>query len=315
MDKPTRAENAFFGRPVDRPPVCFWHNFKGLTGQDMVAAHMKFYRESGIDILKMMCDEFFVYPLDVSIEKASDWRKLRPLGKDHPYIREQVERATQINEALKGDTWTLYNAFSPYTTLKHTVGDELLTAHIREDGDAVMQALDVVAEDTCAMIEGVLTESGTRGIMLALQGAEKGHFPAEDYIRKIHPSELRVVTCADGLSNMNLLHMCGFGGKPNQLSLWEDYPARCVSWAVFIEGIDMAEGRSRFPGRSLMGGFDSRAGKLLHRGSKEKIMAETRAIVRKAGKDGIIIGADCSLPADIDYEHIRSVVEALESEI
>ena len=71
--------------------------------------------------------------------------------------------------------------------------------------------------------------------------------------------------------------------------------------------------RRGFPGRVLLGGFNNREGKLLHTGTKEAIQAEARRIVREAGKDRLIIGADCSLPMDIDPVRIRWVIEALEN--
>ena len=80
----------------------------------------------------------------------------------------------------------------------------------------------------------------------------------------------------------------------------------------YVENIDLAEGRGRFPGKVLMGGFDNRPGALLHTGSREAIQAETRRILQEAGREGIILGADCSLPQDIDNAHLRWVIEAME---
>ena len=61
-----------------------------------------------------------------------------------------------------------------------------------------------------------------------------------------------------------------------------------------------------------MGGFDNRAGTLLHAGTRAQITAHTQRIVREAGAQGLILGADCSLPADIDLERIHWVIDALE---
>jgi uroporphyrinogen decarboxylase len=311
MDKLTRVKNAVAGKPVDRPPVCFWHHFGDIGPEATVRGHLNFFRESGIDMLKMMSDEFFVYPLE-GVKTPEDFLKLRPLGPGSRYVTGQTERASQINDGLKGETWSFYNAFSPYATLKHTIGDEASMALIRTSPEAARHVLNVIAEDTCHVIEGILTQSGTRGMMLALQGAEQGRFTPEEYHLLLTPSDLRVVECANRLSDVNILHMCGWDGIPNQLALWADYPARIINWAAYVEGIDLKEGKKRFPGRVVMGGFDNRANTLLPSGSKEAIQAEARRIVREAGMDGIIVGADCSLPNDIRSERIRWVVEALE---
>lgn len=311
VDRMTRVLSTLRGEPVDRPPVCFWHHFGAIGPEATVREHVRFYRESGEDILKMMCDEFFIYPLPES-PSARDLLSLRPLGRQSAYISGQVERAARINEALAGEAFTLYNAFSPYATLKHALGDGESMALLRASEQAALHALDVIAEDTCLLIEGILTQTGTRGMMLPLQGAERGRFTPEEYARLIAPSDRRVVLCADALSDANLLHLCGWDGVPNQLDLWKDYPGRIVNWAVGVEGLSLAAGRALFPGRVVMGGFDNREGALLHRGEKERIRAFTRTLLQEAGAEGLIVGADCSLPPDIDPARIRWVIEALE---
>lgn len=123
MTKMERVLTTLRGETPDRPPVCFWQHFGALEPRQTVAEYVKFYQESGEDILKMMCDEFFEYPLQ-GAKTPADFLALRPLGRDSYYVRGQVERATQINEALKGEVFSLYNAFSPYASLKHAMGDE-----------------------------------------------------------------------------------------------------------------------------------------------------------------------------------------------
>ena len=63
MNKQERVLNAIEGREVDRPPVCVWRHYGMQEPKETVNCHMKFYRETDMDLLKMMCDEFFVYPM------------------------------------------------------------------------------------------------------------------------------------------------------------------------------------------------------------------------------------------------------------
>ena len=155
MNKVERVLHAIEGKPVDRPPLCFWHHFGNIGPQPTVDAHVRFFRESGIDLLKMMCDEFFVYPLN-GAKTPAEFMSLRPLGKNSPYVRGQVERAGQINEALKGEALTLYNAFSPYATLKHAMDDAPSMQLLRQHEEAAKHVLEIICEDTCSMIEGIL---------------------------------------------------------------------------------------------------------------------------------------------------------------
>ena len=312
MNKMQRVSAAIEGLPVDRPPVCFWRHFENIGPEKTVEAHLNYYCQSGQDILKMMCDEFFVYPMDVHMT-PDEMLKMKPYGRQDYYVRGQVERATQINEALHGEAPTLYNAFSPYATLKHTLGDAESMDLIRNHEDAALHMLEIICEDTCDIVEGILRESGTMGMMLPLQGAEHGRFTEEEYMRLIAPTERRVIETAQKWSNRNLLHMCGWDGIPDHIEWWEEYPTAMINWDVDIEGISVADGRKRFGGRTILGGFNNRVGTLLHAGSREDIMARAREIVEEAGKEKLIVGADCSLPNDIDPMRIRWVIEALEN--
>lgn len=311
MNKRQRVSRILAGKAADRPPVCFWRHFGPLPPQETVRAHIRFFEETDMDLMKMMCDEFFTYPLEEKPTPASLLR-LHPLGSKHPYIRGQVERATQINEALRGEAFSLYNAFSPYATMKHTLGDGESMALLRQAPEAALHLMEVICEDTCALIEGILRESGTDGMMLPLQDAEEGRFTREEYLAWIAPTEERVIACADSLSANNLLHLCGWEGVPNRLDWWSHYPARMVNWAVYVENLDLAQGRRRFPGRVLLGGFDNRPGMLLHAGCQADIQAETARLVREAGPQALILGADCSVPEDLEPRRIRWIVQALE---
>ena len=72
MDKRKRVLHAFQNKPVDRPPVGFWFHFppEKAKGKACIDAHLAYYRESGIDFLKVMSDGYFEYPLPNSIKKS-----------------------------------------------------------------------------------------------------------------------------------------------------------------------------------------------------------------------------------------------------
>ena len=74
----------------------------------------------------------------------------------------------------------------------------------------------------------------------------------------------------------------------------------------------MREGRQFF-GKPVLGGFDNRPSGLLYSGTKESIQTYTQQLIQSTGTSGILLGADCTLPGDIDIQHIRWVVEAAES--
>ncbi len=312
MDRRQRVEAVLEGRRPDRTPVCFWHHFGALSPEDTVRAHVGWLEESGVDLLKMMSDEFFIYPLK-GAKTPADFLALRPLGKRDPYVRGQIERAGQINEAIRGGAVTLYNAFSPYANLKHAMGQEEALALLKASPEAFGHVLEVILEDTLDVIRGLLTESGIDGVMLCLQGAEEGLFDEESYLRYLRPGEKAIAETAAALSGRNLLHLCGWDGVPDRLERWKDLPSAMVNWDVDVERVKLKDGRDYFGGRVLLGGLNNRPGTVLPSGSREEVHDAVRRVLREAEGSRFILGADCSLPTDVDPQRVRWVIEAVEN--
>lgn len=319
MDKRTRVLNAMNGHDVDHVPVGFWFHFAGeeQKGDKCVEAHLKYYRETDLDFVKIMSDGYFIYPFP-EIKTADDWAKLTPIGKDHPFIRDQVDRAKKIVDAIGKERCVFYNVFAPFSTIRFYRGSQQTMLDLQENRYAVIHALDVIAQDNAALAEAVIREAGCDGVYYACQGAEYDRFTEEDYRRIISPSDLYVLERANRFSDNNIFHMCGFAGRKNRLSVWKDYPAKVVNWAVHVEDISLEEGRLLFGGRTALGGFEthfdehSRRG-MLYDASKEELQAYTRDIILRHGKQGLMLGGDCTFDAKTDWERIRWIVEAARS--
>ncbi len=309
MTKKERVLAALAGERPDRVPTCFWHHFGDLPAEETVKEHIRYFVESGEDILKMMCDEFFFYPLG-DAKTPEEYMALEPQGKDSYYVRGQAERAAQIIAAMPEEAVTFYNAFTPYATLKHAIGQDAAIELIRNHPEAALHLLRIITDDTVDMIEAVLTESGTTGMMLCMQGAEEGLFTDEEYARFLRPGEEAIIDKASELSDINLMHICGWDNTPDILARWKDYPSKIVNWDVHVEGISMREGKEYFGGRCVLGGFNNRVGELIETGTEEEIKAFTKQLIAETGEEGFIIGADCSVPQEIDHAHLRWVAEA-----
>ena len=315
MDKRTRVLNAMDGKPVDRVPVGFWHHFTGeqTEGEAAVKAHLDFYREAGIDMLKVMSDGIgFEFPGPMNT--ALDWSAVRPNGPKSHFIEGSVERAKRIKEELKGECCLFYNIFAPFSLVRFFAGDDRVMAHIRENKRPLMDAMAAIAEDNAELVRRLITEAGCDGVYLSVQGGEINRFSAEEYEEIVTPSDLPALISANEVSRYNIFHMCGYDGVRNHLEIWEKYPARVYNWAVYIENITLSQGRSYLKPKAdcILGGFDNRKGGLLYRGSREEICAETRRLLDDAGTLGTMLGADCTIPMDIPLEHLRWVVETAE---
>lgn len=318
MDKRERVLACMNHLTVDRPPVGFWFHFSDeqKMGAACVQAHLDYYNHVDVDLAKIMCDGYFDYPnpLSQSVQKASDWYHLKPLGKNHPFLREQVDRAKAVKDGLKDDMCVFYNVFAPFSSIRYGTSDELVMAHLREDPQAVAYALGIIAEDNSTLCELLMTEAGCDGIYYCVQGGEKDRMTGETYRAYITPSDKAVLSHANKFSPYNILHCCGWAGIPNRLENWQDYPAKVINWAVFIEEMDLVRGRAFFGGKTVLGGCDNRKTGVLYTGSKAEVQSFVRKLVSSFDQDtGYMIGADCTLPADIDKKRIQWVIEAVNS--
>lgn len=318
MDKRERVLACMNHLTVDRPPVGFWFHFSDeqKMGSACVQAHLDYYNHIDVDLAKIMCDGYFDYPnpLAQSVQKASDWYHLKPLGKNHPFLREQVERAKAVKDGLKDDMCVFYNVFAPFSSIRYGTSDELVMAHLREDPQAIAYALGIIAEDNSTLCELLMTEAGCDGIYYCVQGGEKDRMTGETYRAYITPSDKAVLSHANKFSPYNILHCCGWAGIPNRLENWQDYPAKVINWAVFIEEMDLVRGRAFFGGKTVLGGCDNRKTGVLCAGSKAEVQTFVRKLVSSFDQDtGYMIGADCTLPADIDKKRIQWVIDAVNS--
>jgi uroporphyrinogen decarboxylase len=108
----------------------------------------------------------------------------------------------------------------------------------------------------------------------------------------------------------NILHICGYAGVRNNVRFFKDYGAQAFNWAVTVEGLSLKEGREIFPSKVLIGGFPNTQGSLIHKGSKDDIVKFTKSVIKDAGSKSLMIGADCTVPGDIDLTRLEWVREA-----
>ena len=319
---------AFRGEPVDRVPVGFWHHFTnedewlvGFGNQAIIeknlAGHQAFLAEVEPDFIKLMSDGYFAYPNErlKKVQSIKDLADIEPLGADHPCISEQVELVQKIRAGFTEDLVAIYNIFAPVTYFKWLIGkvaggDDIIADFLVEDAVLTKRVLDVIAQDIAALTERIIKEAGADGIYLSVQSIQDARVSAEDYKAFIAPSELVVLEAANAAGGVNILHICGYEGARNDVHLFTDYPAQVINWAVGPEGISLAEGRKLFGGRTVLGGFENGKEGLLYTGSQAVIQDETKRLIAEAGKVALIIGADCTIPSDIEAERIQWVRQA-----
>ena len=317
--------NAFNNKPVDRIPVGFWFHY---TENELLSAyehpemreqnisgHKNFVKSFKPDFVKLMSDGYFFEPETAAVLKnavhASDLRNLKPVTSDNRWIRDQVSLVKELTESFGNEVLTFYNVFAPATVFKWAAGgDKKLAEFIIEDKDAVIQALSIIAQNTALLAESVIAEGGADGIYLSVQTIQDKRIGEDLYSEVIAPAELSVLTAANAAGGKNILHVCGYEGARNNLSLFKNYPAKALNFASAVEGVSLSEAKKIFGGRAVIGGFANTKEGVLYKGTKAEVQAETKRLIKAAGKTGIILGADCTVPKDIAFERFEWVREA-----
>ena len=328
MDRIERVRKTFHNEPSDRLLVGFWHHYledelvDGLHSPEYVeqclAGAEAFRDEFDPDFVKVMTDGLFFMPFNYEdVHCASDLRKLRAGDEMELYLERSVEFAKEIRRIYGRDRLIFYNVFSPTFHISQKMrlvhpemagGGSLIVRLIKEDPEAAGCAVDLIAQYTLTLIDRIVGAGIADGIYLSVSCYNGGIAP-EIYRKYITPAEKLIIERANGYARDNILHICGWRGNRNDLSLFTDYDFSVINWAVHAEGVSLAEGKKLFGGRCVIGGFGNNNTDLLCTGTKEEIQNYVDRIVSEAGTTGVIIGADCTTHPDTPDEHLHWVYD------
>lgn len=316
MNKVARMQAVFHNQTPDRVPVGFWRHYpKELTVEERAQAHVDFFRETGMDVVKIMDDNFGRFLTDgIKITKPSDWRSIRLPGKDCRHYQEMIQLIQRILEMLQGDAMTFPTMWSPFKIGSFTYvlagsTDQQFMADCAEDPDSVMEGMKRIAESFQEWAADYL-RLGSSGIYYSGQFSEPQRFAEETWQKLVKPWDLAVLhVTREFEGKYNIVHICGeeefgFNSSPRR---YAGYPGDLFNWDVHRGGMSLQEGRDWFK-TPILGGMDNHG--VLINGSMEEIQVQAKEVIASFGKQGFMLGADCTVPADIDLARLRAAVEA-----
>jgi len=330
MTKRERFMNFLANKPVDRVPVALFHHFvgidmwfKGLESEEAFEANIEGHRKSrdvfDPDVIKIMNDSLMIMPLDTSfVEKPSDLRNIKPPMPGSAFFEKSKELTQRSVAIYEGSDAPIYaTGFSPVMILRTSLSGldlgsaltkkPLLVEFLEEDPESVVAGLEIIGESIKALNEMLIKECGVDGIYFSVNN-QLNYIPEELYRAYVMPSEKAVMAHANTLSDINALHVCGYKGKGNNLELFKDYEAAAINWAVHAENVTLSEGKKLFGGKPVFGGFEQATD--IYTGTREEIEQHVFQILDEAGTVGIMIGADCTVPTDIDDNRLEWVRQA-----
>lgn len=320
MTKKERVLRAISGQPLEQTPSSFSLHFpvERNSGQAAVEEHLRFFHETDMDILKLMNEN--LVPDFGNIRCAADWKQIPTLSMQDSFMQEQMELTKRVLDAVGSEVYYLGTLHGACASGIHPVMDrlgyeasrQLQVDHLRENKVPVLDALRRMTDVMCELAEAYV-KAGVQGVYYAALGGEHRYFTDEEFAEWIEPLDRQILQAIREAGGQVFLHIC-----KDQLNMkrYEQYGALAdvVNWGVYEAPFTLEEGRAMFSNCAIMGGVPNRPGTVLVDGSEDAIRAHTAEVIETFGRHKFILGADCTLPTEISYAHIRAAAQAARGE-
>ena len=293
-------------RPNDYVPAGFFLHFENKLGRKAVEDHKAFYKATNMDFVKVFY-EIAVPKID--IQSGKDWEKVPVYSEE--FFAPQVAVIEDLAREFGKEAFILPTVYSPLALAHQTLGrGKDFKKLIEEDPKAFGQAI----KNLSLSIENYLRSArkhGADGFYVSSQGGDGNTIPTKIWKEQIREWDKHVSEVANEIGLINILHICDYGTPyKNAEALYEyaDYPASIINVPLkFSDGstLNLKEAQKRF-GRPIFGGLE-RLG-VISKGTLEEAKAEVDKVLKDAAPN-FILGADCTVPGDTDWEKLRAVID------
>lgn len=326
MTKKQWVIDAILGKKVEKVPVGFWFHYLEDEASNVyehpelrlkaIEGHKEFVEAVHPDFVKLMSDGYFQYPLP-TIKKADDLRAVLSLPVTHEWINDQVLLVKEQIHHFPEEIAAFYNIFSPVSYLvfglEHqglTDVETFLTDVAVNEPETFAQAIQAIEQTLKIVVRRLQEETDVTGIYYSTRNIFDDRFTSTRFKTLLRPADEAILKTSQAAGGINILHVCGYLGKANRLADFQDYPVPAVNYAASIESLPIEDAQVFFENQTIIGGFDNRKNALLHQANQSAIEKYTKELLEKAPATGFIIGADCTLPRDINraiFDWVRAV--------
>ncbi len=294
------------GTPTPYVPAGFFIFFdeNHHHGQAAIDKHLEFFNYTGMDFVKIQYTNNF--PFIPQIRSPEDWVKMPVHGAD--FYEDPLNIAKGLVDAAGKDALVLMTLYSPYICAEDTVGPDVIVEHLKQDRELTKVGMQAITDSLMIFIEGC-AEVGIDGFYHSTQGGETNNFEGSPVFDEcIKPFDLELTHEIERRFEFNILHVCDHMGSYSDYAPFLEYPGHVVSSGTHLGSKNLTgdEIAGMF-GRPFMGGMD-RAGVIVD-GSKREIEEQVRRVCSEMGSD-FILGADCVLPEDVNWENIKTAIDA-----
>jgi uroporphyrinogen decarboxylase len=286
-------------------PAAFFLHFDPIfhQGQAAVDKHLEYFCDTDMDFVKIQYERTF--PHLAEIQRPEDWRKMPLYQKD--FYEPQLQVVEGLVKAAKNEALVIITLYSPFMCAGHSASLEMLTRHIHADPQAVQQGMEIITASLMVFVQACI-ELGVDGFYHSTQGGESGRF--SDFAlfdACVKPYDLALMEEINRRCSFNILHICDYNGGYDDLTPILDYPGHVVSCPLLLgdQRLELQD-VARLFNRPVMGGLD-RHGVLVSGGSAA--IQEAVQQVLQSAPDRFILGADCTVPSNINWDHLRLAID------
>jgi len=324
MNKIERLDAVLEGTRPDRLPVSFWYHFdsESAAGKAAVDAHIRHMETYDLDFLKIMDDNRYprIGLQDGVISKAKDLESLPMLEGCEDRFALQLDLIDALVGRYRGEFRMITTMFNPWTVLRQMTSpesgmhmppvlgqtgdprDAALTGFLHNAPDALLQALNTIAESTMNFAWNCL-DAGVDGIFFSVRDdwVDVPQNGESTYDRFVKPCDLKILEAVQ-TGAFNLLHVCG---EPVNFARFANYPVHAVNWADRYGGPSIAS-VSGWMKPAICSGLNNLG--TLATGSPEDCEREAADAIKQASNRPIILAPGCTFdPATVPAENLHVI--------
>ena len=299
------------GKKQEYVPAGFFLHFDETfhKGQPAIDKHMEYFRYTGMDFVKIQYEDTF--PPNPDIKAPKDWASIPYLTKD--FYQNQLDIVAGLVKAAKSEALVIMTLYSPLMMTRHMTRNlKLVSSHIKENPDKFIKGMEIITDSLMIFVKECI-RLGVDGFYTSTQGYEStGSLGPDLFSKCIKPFDLALMAEADRSCIFNILHVCDYAGEYDDLTPFMDYPGHVVNFGHRL-GSKAITGKEIFRmfDRPFMGGMDRNG--VIANGSEADIQKSVEEVLANK-PDKFILGADCTLPGEIDqktlWKNARTAIAA-----
>ena len=305
MNKIERVDRVLDGKEVDYPPLSLWYHFgvQHGSGEQFARITLEYFNFYDFDFLKVMNDYFYPPPegLD-AVKTGDDLRRIIPFDVEQCDWREQFKALQYIARQLEGRAYFIDTVFDPWQSLRRNMAGENINALMEQEPEAMLDALDVIADNLIAYCKKSLA-LGSAGIFMSVPAARElvSH---ENFLKFVKPPAMKVFQAVSGIGKMNTAHI---HGEDLYFEDVLDFPVAVFSWwDRGPQGPSLQWVKER-TSACVMGGINQ---KIVARTTPAFLKSHVREGVQLGGPTRFFLANGCSIDSWVYPGSLQAIVAA-----